>query len=351
MKNVFLLSLLLFAILSSCTGVGKSRDAASGDTIQFKYARLLTVVRVADDSVVVSVRNPWDSTATLRTVGVHVPVRRAVVYTSPHVSLLVELGVMDRIAGVCDANYITNDSVKARIDSGRIIDLGMGSEPSLEGIIDLQPDILMPSPYQGQNGYGRLEQMHLPILDCADYMEVSPLARAEWIRLYGILFGCEHKADSIFDSVCRNYNTLKAKVAKTKTRPTLITERPFNGQWYMPSGGSTSGILYKDAGARYLFADIPGTASQPVSIEQAIERGLKADYWLIKSFGSLTRAQINSDSPQLKAIKAKLYITDTTKSCFFDETPFHPDILLENLINIFHPEIKVTVKKQYFLQE
>lgn len=219
---------------------------------------------------------------------------------------------------------------------------------NIEQVIDLQPDLLMPSPYESQGGYGRLEQMGIPIMECADYMEVSPLARAEWIRVYGMLFGVEQLADSLFKKIEQRYYELKTLASTCKERPRLLTERPLSGTWHVPNGESTTGILYRDAGADYLFADIPGSGASALSIEMVLDRAMHADLWLIKSFGPLTKEQIIDDTPACKHIPARLLVCNTEEVPFFEETPFHPEYLLENLISVLHPELGVKAKHEYF---
>lgn len=342
----FLLILLLCSFILSC-GNGKTEGKVDGDTVVFRHAHFVTVVKQGE-RVRIDIRNPWDTMSTLRSISVKVPVTRAAVYTATHAALLAELGLTDHIGGVFDTQYIMHGGVKEAIELGKIRDLGSSNAVSIEQIMDLQPDLLMPSPYESQGGYGRLEQMGIPIMECADYMEVSPLARAEWIRVYGILFGVEERADSLFNAIEKRYVELRTLAQKAVHRPRLLTERPLSGAWHVPCGGSTTGILYRDAGADYIFSDIPGSGANAMSIEMVLDKAMGADVWLIKSFGHLGREQIVQDCPPTKHIPARLLVCNTQEVAFFEETPFHPEYLLENLIGIFHPELGISAQRQYF---
>ena len=348
MRISSLLLIALSVLLSSC-GVKTAKNSGDGDTVPFRYSRLLTVVR-HDSCVDLTIRNPWDTTAVLQQITVKTPIERAAVCSTVHASLFRELGCEESVIGLCDVQYIVDSLWLVKISEGTIADIGNSMEPNAERIIDLQPQLIFNSPYEGQHISRKLQQAGIPLLQCADYMEISPLARAEWIRLYGILLGREREADSIFSAVEKQYLSLKQKAERIKNKPTLLAERPYNGTWTVPCGGSTMGIMYHDAGARYIFADLKGTGSKALATEQILDKAINAQFWFVKSFGPLTRQQINTDFPALEPIKAKLYVSDSSQNHFFDEVPFHPDLLLENLISILHPELHITPRKNYFRQ-
>ncbi|MBP3689618.1 MAG: ABC transporter substrate-binding protein [Bacteroidaceae bacterium] len=353
MRGWWLLSLALL-MACSCTRHRVEHGMADGDTVRFRYARLLTVV-VNGDMAEITVKNPWRGGDTgedgeiLRRIMLKTPVRNAGVYSIVHAALMRELGCLDAVGGICDVEYLTDSLILADVRSGRIVDLGSSMLPSTEQIVKLNPDVLLISPYEGQRVNDRLERLGVPVLECADYMEVLPLARAEWIRLFGILLGKREMADSIFDAVEARYNALKRKAAEAKRHPTLLAERPYQGLWNVPCAGSTTAVLYADAGARYLFDDLEGRGAKPMAIEQILDRAIGADYWLIKSFGPLTREQIDADFPALRPIKADLLVCNSSASEYFEETPFHPELLLENLVAILHPELGIRPEKCYFV--
>lgn len=329
------MALLLFL---SCT----PKKETPRDGGELRYARLL---RLTDHGrgFEATILNPWDTTQVLRHIRFQGPARRLVVFSSVHCALLAELGALDHIAGVLDANYIRHPATLEAIRKGRIRTLGTAQEPNREAILDLRPDALLPSPYEGsQEG----ERLDVPIIDCADYMEVSPLARAEWIKLYGRLVGQRERADSIFQAVEREYLRLKKIAQKAKTRPTLLSEMPEGDTWYVAAGGSTAGQMYADAGASYLFADIPGTGSRLMSREEVYERAHSADYWFLKY--DLPRPLRRSDLPPLlRTMKARIYGCNTRYSTYYEDTPFHPERLLGELIATLHPELGVTCRQRY----
>ena len=218
---------ILLTLLFSCTGGRGPSVQEAGDTVSLKYATQLSIVRHKDYTEVV-VKNPWKegkilhsyllvpdsidpqdiSHSSLSTV-VRTPLRRSVMFTTVHCAMLMSFGCEQSIAGVADLKYIKIPWIHEQVKAGRITDVGEGMSPVVEKIIDQRPDALFLSPFENSGGYGRLEEIGIPIIECAEYMEPSPLARAEWLRFYGMLFGCEARADSLFAVVDSSYNALK----------------------------------------------------------------------------------------------------------------------------------------------
>lgn len=345
----------------SCVNSRTDEASAGGDTLRMAYAKNIEIIEY-EDHTDVTMRNPWDTTRILAHYiltadsmvkgadVVHVPLKCAAVFTSVHCALFQELGVKDAVRGVCDLQYMPIAYVHDGVADGHICDLGNSMEPNVERLIDLMPDAVLRSPFEQSGGYGKIGRLNIPVIECADYMEVGPLARAEWIRFYGRLVGKAERADSIFKNVEQRYLSLKSLSDKNSSKPKLVCEAPYNGQWYLPAGRSTMGQMYADAGADYLFSDIKGTGSSAMSIEHVLERALTADVWLVKTYGLKNREQLIRDTPLLKGIKARLWTCDPSSTGFYEETPFHPELLLEDLVSILHPEKNVTPNKRYFHQ-
>ncbi len=368
------------AALTACLGavlltVGCDRSKTAlcmqeGDTLHLRHADNLTIVSY-DSFTVASLRNPWDTTRMLHTyilvprqaplpqrlpegTLVRTPLRCAAVYSSVHCSLLEQLGRLDAIGGVCDLKYIKMDALIRRVREGKIQDYGSGLNPNLEKIMDTHPDALMPSPFEGSNGYGRLAKLGIPIIECADYMETSALGRAEWMRFYGRLFGCPERADSLFEAVERRYQDLARRVTGISKRPTLLCETLYGSSWHVAGGNSSLGRLYRDAGADYLFADYPESGSVPLPFETVFDRAQHADIWLIKynQPQDLTYAQLQADYAPYSRFRPfrerRIYGCNTHDVRFYEEVQFQPDRLLADLIKIFHPHLLPSYNLHYF---
>uniref|UniRef100_UPI003FED977D ABC transporter substrate-binding protein n=1 Tax=Prevotella sp. TaxID=59823 RepID=UPI003FED977D len=439
-------ALLTLLVLTACQG-GKTTagEAEEGDTLKMEYAKLLTIVKHGEKGTAsldedaenaeyqyaeVNVANPWkagtllhryilipkgkegDETVTRlalqRTSGmgcttdtVRTPVERSAVFIAPHCQLMYELGCQQAIRGVCDLNYINIPDVKKRAASAgkasagnasaqnSIVDCGSSMAPDIERIIALKPEAILVSPFENSGGYGKLDKLHIPIIEAADYMESSPLGRAEWMKFYGMLFGkdknisttaagkaseaaagkasgaaagkaseaavgkaseatlpasCELRADSLFAQIEKEYLDLKAEAGKLPKGLSILTERKTGNVWYVPGGQSTIGILLKDANARYIFSDDQHSGSLPMSPEQILAKGSQVDVWAFKYFGGapLSQAQLLQEYDGYKALAAfsrgNIYQVDTSMVPYFELTSFHPELLLREFIILAHGE-------------
>ena len=373
MRKVTLLFLMLTQVLflSACSGKDKTVSVfISGDTIPLRYADNLTLVSYPDYTIA-TLRNPWDTLKTLHTyilvpasqplpahlpegTIVRTPLRKSVIYSSVHCSLMDKLGAAGSIGGVCDLKYIKLPVIQDGYRNGTVTDCGDGMNPDMEKIIDLHPDAILLSPFENSGGYGRVEKLNIPIIECADYMETSALGRAEWMRFYGLLFGEAQKADSLFAEVEKNYNELKALVAPLSYAPSVISELKNGSAWYVPGGKSTSARIYADAGANYVFADDEHSGSVPLAFETVFDKGQNADFWLIKYNQAIdkTYKELEQDYAPYTGFRAfkerNIYGCNTGKVDFYENSPFHPDRLLKDLIKIFHPTLLEGYELKYF---
>lgn len=310
---------------------------------------------------------------------VRTPVERSAVFIAPHCQLMYEMGCQQAIRAVCDLDYINIPDVKKRAALSRntaarkassgnvsagnaaarnsIVDCGSSMAPDIERIIALKPEAILLSPFENSGGYGKLDKLHIPIIEAADYMESSPLGRAEWMKFYGMLFkkdgnapktalaaSCEPKADSLFAKIEKEYLKLKAEAAGYPKGLSILTERKTGNVWYVPGGQSTIGILLKDANARYIFEDDEHSGSLAMSPEQILAKGKQVDVWAFKYFGGapLSQAQLLQEYDGYKALAAfnrgNIYQVDTSTVPYFELTSFHPELLLREFIILAHGE-------------
>lgn len=400
-------------LIAACQGEKTAAaDAEAGDTLEMKYAKLLTIVKHGDveetsdaaegvdyQYTEAIIANPWKAGTMLhryilipkgeegdKTVAmlarrhstgarcttdtVRTPVERSAVFIAPHCQLMYEMGCQQAIRGVCDLDYINIPDVKKRAAlSGNtsaqnpIEDCGSSMAPDIERIIALNPEAILLSPFENSGGYGKLDKLHVPIIEAADYMESSPLGRAEWMKFYGMLFGneegrvkreeeknngisgsCEPKADSLFAKIEKEYLKLKAEAAGYPKGLSILTERKTGNVWYVPGGQSTIGILLKDANARYIFEDDEHSGSLAMSPEQILAKGKQVDVWAFKYFGGapLSQTQLLQEYDGYKALAAfsrgNIYQVDTSTVPYFELTSFHPELLLREFIILAHGE-------------
>ena len=443
MSKQLVVFITCIVLLSSCGGGRQASTRDEGDTVHLRYAKNLTIVR-HDGYTEVSLKDPWNQGKTLHryilapreapqeapkapkaphsapegatnasalgtneapsgAVGgasgasgatvIHVPLQRVVVGTSVLCGLIDKLGRRDAIRGVCDVQYVNIPFVQEGCRKGTIADCGSGLAPTLEKIIDLQPDGICLSPFQNSGGYGRIEELDVPIIEMADYMETSALGRAEWVRFYGMLLGVEEQADSLFNAVEQDYLRLKQLAAKaphsapgkaphsapsgatnasalgtneapsgavggasgaSATSPSILMDKQTGSVWYVPAGQSTIGGIIRDANIRYAWADNGEGGSLPLPFETILEKAGQADIWLFRynapqpvSYASLLSE--NAAYSQFRAFQQHhCYGCNTATTTFYEDTPFHPNLLLRDFICIAHPELGLGEPK-YFL--
>ena len=397
-----LISALFLAVLLSSCGGRQTASADGGDTVPFRYAQLLQLVRY-DGYTVATIRHPWRQDAVLHryvlvpaaapvpdgspaapvpdgssaapvpegfpegTV-IRTPLRRSVVFTTVHCSLLSMLHREASVAGVADLKYIKAPYVQEGVSAGRIVDCGDGMSPVIEKIIDLHPDALLLSPFENSGGYGQLEEIDIPIVECAEYMEPSPLGRAEWVRFYGLLYGCEHEADSLFALVDSSYQALRHTVMSESRNPVMsesrhpdtapktsvLVDKVTGSVWYVPGGRSTIGQMLSDAGARYPWAADDRSGSIALPFETVLERAGDCDVWLLRYSGQqpLTRQQLLSEHRGYNQFRSfregRVYGCNVEQSMFYEDSPFRPDLLLSDFIKILHPDIPDLPALRYY---
>lgn len=284
---------------------------------------------------------------------VRTPLERGVLATSVHASLLVDLGDISGIAALCDTEYLKSDTLISSLSKGDILDLGSSMSPSLEKMSTIQADGLLLSPFEN-SGHGAFSLLDVPIIECLDYMENSPLGRAEWMLFYGELFGLREEADSLFREVETEYNRLCGLLSEVGRRPSLFCDLKQGSAWYVPGGNSYIGRMFADAGADYLFSDYEQSGSVPCSFETVYAKVRNADYWLIKYAAAtdLTYQSVASDYSLYTHFDAwenrRIYHCNTFYSSFFEEIPFHPERMLRDLIGIFHPSVLGSVENRYY---
>lgn len=358
-------------LLSACGGKSSTASgSAQGDTIPLHYSSNLSLIDY-EDFIVAQLRNPWDTAKILHTYVlvdkkqplpqelpqgtlVRTPLSKAVIYSSVHCSLLKDFGALNSIGGVCDLKYIKLPEIEEGCRKGTIADVGDGMNPNIEKIIDLHPDAILLSPFENSGGYGRVEKLNVPIIECADYMETSSLGRAEWMRFYGLLFGKKTEADAMFAAVERNYKDLQELVKPISFAPSVMCDLKTSSTWYTPGGNSTIAKLYSDAGANYIFREDTHSGSLPYPFEVIFEKGQQTDFWLIrynqpvdKTYGELEKEF--APYAGFRAFKERnIYGCNTNRVPFYEETPFHPDWLLKDLIKIFHPSLLEGYELRYY---
>ena len=273
--------------------------------------------------------------------------RRIVTTSSTHVAMLDALGATDRIVGVSGIAYINNPQIQKRRDD--IADIGYEGNFDYEALLAADPDIVLLYGVNGASSMeGKLRELQIPYLYIGDYVEESPLGKAEWIMPIAEIIGERENGARIFEEIASRYNDLKGKVAdKVIDTPSVMLNVPYGDSWFMPSADSYMARLINDAGADYVYKKKTGNTSMPVDLEEAYTLASQADFWL-NTDRMESLSDLKEKCPKFKDTRVVRngYVYNNTLRAnsaggndFFESAVVNPDILLRDLVHIFHPEL------------
>jgi len=372
MKNLFYLFIFTLLAVTSCKNEPAATSVQTVKTANsIKYAKGLQVYKYSGITVV-KVTQPWPDatdgfTYVMQQKGtivpdslkkytvVQVPLKSIVVTSTTHIPSLEMLGVENTLTGFPGTDYISSEKTRALINSGKVKEAGASESLNTEVMLDLNPDAVVAFSINSSNkALNTLEQSGMKVLYNGDWTEQSPLGKAEWIKFFGVLYGMDDKANELFSKIEKDYNDALAQ--KVSNKPTAMAGALYQDQWYMPQGGSWGALFLKDAGANYLWADTEGTGSLGLSFENVLDKAQNADVWIGPSqFTSLKEmTDANPHYSQFKSFKNKQVYSYSNKKgatgglIYFELAPNRPDLVLKDLISIFHPEMLPGYQLQFF---
>jgi iron complex transport system substrate-binding protein len=282
------------------------------------------------------------------------------VLSSMHIAMAEFAGVADRITGLGSIQYVNSPIVRAGIRAGKVKQVGIDAEINNEAVIALHPGVVitMSNPDAGSGAYKTLADAEIPVLPDGDWLETTPLGRAEWVKLWGALVDKEALVDKKFDSLAQRYQRLAAIGSKASPKPGVITDMPFKGTWYVPAGHSFVAQFLRDAGADYHWSETEGTGSLPLSFEAVAPVALKADYWI--NLGIVdSKADVAATDNRFTSFKSfrtgAMYnynrrINDQGSNDYWESGSMHPDLVLADLIRILHPRLLPQDSLYYYKQ-
>lgn len=279
---------------------------------------------------------------------IRVPVDRLVVTSTTHVAALEILGEENTLIGFPELDHISSEATRRRIAAGAIAEIGKNEALNTEILLDLNPDLVVGFSIDGSNRtFNNLEKSGIPVIFNADWMEETPLGKAEWIKFFGAILGKSQEADSFFTQVERDYHQARALAREATDIPSVVSGSIFRDQWFLPAGESWHAAFIADANAQYLYADTDGTGSLTLSLEAVLAKAHDADFWIgpaqFQSYRQM--AESSSHYTRFKAYQQRQVYTysaargATGGLLFFELAPLRPDLVLKDLIAIFHPEL------------
>lgn len=272
---------------------------------------------------------------------------RIVAISSTHIAMLDAIGEVDRVVGVSGIDYISNPDIQARRD--RIGDVGYEGNINYELLLSLDPDLVLLYGVNGASGMEpKLRELGIPFLYVGDYLEESPLGKAEWMVALSEVVGCRSEGEKVFAEIPVRYNALKQRVAENALdAPSVMLNMPYSDSWFMPSAGSYAVRLIEDAGGDYIYKKNTGNASTPVDMEEAYLLASAADLWLNVGMAS-TLGEVKAACPKFADTRCfrngYVYNNNARTNAaggndYFESGVVHPELVLRDLIKIFHPEL------------
>ena len=279
---------------------------------------------------------------------IFVPVKNIVCTSTTHIPLLDYINETDKLIGFPTTDYISSIKMRQRVDAGLIKDLGIDKGMNLEALYSLKPSLVMG--YTMGKDLGQLkkiQELKIPVVINAEYLEKHPLGRAEWIKFMALFFGKEKEADSVFNSIEKEYLSTEAIAKEVKIKPTVLSGILYGDAWFMPGGQNYAARLLYDAGCNYLWASDSTSGFLQIGFETVFTRAKQADLWIgVGSFKNLNEIKASEERYSLfKPFREKQVFTYNARegakggSEFLELGYLRPDLILKDLVKIAHPDL------------
>ncbi|TPG58716.1 ABC transporter substrate-binding protein [Hymenobacter nivis] len=290
---------------------------------------------------------------------IETPLRSLVALSSMHVALADFLGAADLVVGLGSFKYASAPAVRARIAAGKVYEVGQGKELNNEQLIAQHPDLVMATgwPGEGLARFQTLEAAGVPVMINSEWVETTPLARAEWVKVLAALLNREDLVNQRFDKVAHSYNRLAALGHQAAERPKVVIGLPFKDVWYVPDADSYLTQFLRDAGCTYAWdqARAP-SGSLALSFETVAPVALAADYWLQTGTAAAKADIVAQDARYAAFVPFKtnrVYNNNRRTNAqgsndYWESGAVRPDLVLSDLIKILHPELLPAWQLYYY---
>ncbi len=368
--------LLLFPVFFFSCKTEKNDTTESlpnGKSLDIEYARGFEVMEY-DGFKILKVKDPWpdaDRAFTYLLVEegstvpenieydqkVNIPVNNIVVTSTTHLPSLEKLYEENSLIGFPGLDYISSPEIRSLIDKNKITELGRNESINTEVLIALQPEVVIGFAVNGTNKtFNTIEKSGIPVIYNGDWTEDSPLGKAEWIKFFGALYDKTEETDQIFEQIKNSYLDAKELAETASAVPVVLSGSMYKDQWYVPYGNSWSAQFIEDANANYLYKETKGSGSIALAFETVLSEGENADFWIapgqFQTFKQLDESSTHYN--QFKAVKNRKVFTysntvgETGGVLYYELAPTRPDLVLKDLIAIFHPELLPDYEPTFF---
>ena len=381
--NKYLAGCCLFALLAaSCASKGNQQEkenASSQQTITVDSKVQITPeyaegfqLTYADGYILMDIHDPQNEESThflyalvprgTKPEGIptdymviETPVRSAICMTSLQLSNFIKLGAEDKVVGITSTRHLFNRTINDQLKEGKTAKIGIEGNFDNEVIMSINPDLILISPFK-RGGYETMKDIGIPLIPHLGYKEMTPLGQAEWIKFVGLLLGMEQEANDKFSAIDHRYNELKELTAEGKVtrRPIVFSGEIHGGNWYAVGGKSFLAQLFKDAGADYFLKDDDRSGGVTLDFETVYNQADEADYWrIVNSYPETYDYKALKDQDpryaDFRAFREKgVVYCNMREKPFYESMPMQPEIVLEDLIHAFHPDLLPDYKPTYY---
>jgi iron complex transport system substrate-binding protein len=366
------IGIMLLLFISSCKKNNPQIKSREGKEIMH-YASGLSI-KEFEFFTLVKVHNPWpnssqefqyvlsddpsripDSLQHLQFI--KTPIQQIVVTSTTHIPPLELLGLEDKLIGFPNTSYISSQKTRALVDAGRIREVGTNQSLNTEVLLDIGPEVIVGFGVEGQNAsYDLLIKNGIPVIYNGDWTEENALGRAEWIKLFGVLFGKSLQAHEQFSTIEKSFFEAERLLASVNAQPTVMSGAIYQDQWFAPQGNSWAAQFITLAKGNYIWKDTKGLGSLSFSFETVLEQAQNTEIWIgpgqFTSYNQMLKA--NPNYQYFKAFQNKnIYSFSAKKGAtggviYYEEAFSKPDLILKDLIKILHPQLLPTYKLYFF---
>ncbi len=345
----------------------RSTSGADSTSVVLTHAKRFTVEQ-RQGYKILSLKNPWqgasnvsldyylikkgdkipdniDSTRIIRT-----PISSIICMSTTHLSMITALNEAFTIKGISGTDYVYNRTIRELIKNKKILDVGYEDNLNKELIVRISPDLIMAYGIGGEsaNYVRKLRELGVSVMFNADYLENDPLGKAEWIKVFGLLYEKEREADSIFTYLSGEYNRIKELVKNnSRKRPVVFLGLPWKDTWFISPGNSYVSQLISDAGGEYLWKDISSDVSMPFGLENVFLKAMMAEFWL--NSGSVNSKEeiltIDERLQELPSFKKDNIFNNNNRvtkeggNDYWESGSIAPQIILKDIAAVIHPEL------------
>ncbi len=356
----------IIPLLISCKTETKlsSEIIPDGDTLAVNYAKGFSIIKY-EDFKLLKVNDPWPGSSRSFTYllyekganipgeleydhKIRIPVSRIVLTSTTYIPSLESLDETSTLVGFPGLDFISSIETRNLISQNKITEIGSNDALNTELLISLKPEVVIGFAINNSNKtFNIIEKSGIPVMYNGDWTEDTPLGKAEWIKYFGALFNKSDEAEELFSQVAADYINAREIAATAVDIPTVLSGSMYKDQWYAPYGNSWSALFIKDANADYVYKDTRGSGSRSLAFETVLSEAGEADFWIapgqFKSFSQLEESSLHYS--RFKAVKNDNVFTysnttgETGGAIYYELAPNRPDLVLKDLISIFHPEL------------